>query len=277
MMSGDSSRMFSNIAIVLIVWFVWNVFMFLIQPTMVYFPVYHLDSTPKQWGLEYEDVAINTPDGQLLHGWYIPKAGAKTTLLFFHGNAGNISHRRASIEIFLELDLNVFIFDYRGYGKSKGWPGEQATYDDARAAWDYLINTRNVAPENIVLFGRSLGGSIATHLATRVKPAALIAESVFSSARDMASTVLPLLHYVTLLRFDYNTEAKIKKVDCPLLIVHSEEDDIIPYRLGFKVYQAANKPKSLLRLRGGHNDGFYVSGSTYTDGLKSFLDAHNIR
>lgn len=254
-----------------------NAVMYLQQPRMIYFPVSTLDSTPKDWGHEFEDVYLQTSDGIQLHGWFIPGPGARKTVLFFHGNAGNISHRRESIEIFLRLNLNVFIIDYRGYGKSQGKPNEKGTYADGDAAWDHLVNVRKIKPSDILIFGRSLGGAVATHLAARSRPAALIVESAFSSARDMASIVLPLLSYIVILRFNYDTAAIIKNVNCPVLVIHSKDDEIIPYRLGLKIYQSAKQPKSHLVLRGGHNDGFYVSGTDYTEGLQKFIAGYDLR
>ncbi len=254
-----------------------NVVLYIKQPYMVYIPVAALSSTPADWGLEFEDVLMQTDDGITLHGWFIPASGATNTLLFFHGNAGNISHRRESIKIFLKLKLNVFIVDYRGFGRSTGQPSEQGTYEDAAAAWDYLVNTRKLQPGEILVFGRSLGSAVATHLAVRSQPAALIVESPFSSARDMASIALPLLSHVVLLRFNYDTAQKIREVNCPVLVIHSKNDELIPYRLGLKVYDAAKQPKSHLVIRGGHNNGFYVSGAAYTEGLQKFLAVHVAR
>lgn len=276
-MRPDVRKMLSFITTLLVLLLLWNIFIFLQQPGMVYYPTRQLDSTPDHWGLDYEDVVLKTEDGLDLHAWFIPNPSARKVLLFFHGNAGNMSHRRESVEIFNRLKLNVFIIDYRGYGKSQGRPGEQGTYRDARAAWDYLVKVRNINPEDIILFGRSLGGSVATKLAMEKTPAGLIVESTFSSARDMADVVMPLLSHVVVLRFNYDTESSIRKVTCPVLVVHSKEDEIIPYRLGYKVYDAANQPKSHLVLRGGHNDGFYVSGKDYTEGLKRYLDSHGLR
>jgi len=254
-----------------------NVVLYFKQPYMVYIPVTNLGSTPADWGYEFEDVLMQTDDGVTLHGWFIPASAATNTLLFFHGNAGNISHRRESIKLFLQLNLNVFIVDYRGFGKSTGQPSEQGTYADAATAWDYLVNTRNLQPSEILVFGRSLGSAIATHLAVRSQPAALIVESPFSSARDMASIALPFLSHVVLLRFDYDTAKNIREVNCPVLVIHSKDDELIPYRQGLKVYDAAKPPKSHLVIRGGHNDGFYVSGPLYTEGLRTFLATHVTR
>ena len=229
-----------------------------------------------EWGLAYEDVFLDTDDGIRLHGWYIPgHRESKQTLLFFHGNAGNISHRRASIEIFHRLGLNVFIFDYRGYGKSQGKPDEKGLYKDARAAWHYLTHERGFDQEDIILFGRSLGGAVAAELATEIQPAGLILESTFSSAKDVANAVSPIRSRLFFLRFDFNTAAYAKRVSCPVLVLHSPDGEIIPFRLGEKVFQSANEPKSFVKMRGDHNSGFFMSQPDYERALSAFVSPAN--
>lgn len=265
------NRMIENILLLLVGLILWNGFMYLQQYSMIFFPDATLDQTPEEWGVGYEDVFLDTEDGVRLHGWYIPFHGSKRTLLFFHGNAGNISHRGASVEIFLRLGLNVFIFDYRGYGKSQGKPDEDGLYRDARAAWRYLTSERETRPEDIILFGRSLGGTVAAELAAEVQPGGLILESTFSSARDMANVVLPFLSRLILLRYDFDTAAHVRQVASPVLVLHSPDDEIIPFRLGEKVFQAANEPKSFVRMRGGHNNGITMSQPDYERALGAFV------
>ena len=248
--------------------------MYFQQPSMIFYPVRSLSATPADWGLQYEDVELKSADEIRLHGWYIPYAETDRVLLFFHGNAGNMSHRGESIEIFHRLGLNIFIFDYRGYGQSEGKPSESGIYDDARAAWHYLTDTKGIRKENITLFGRSLGGAVAAKLAAEVQPGTLILESTFSSAKEMANTVLPVMSHLVPLRFEFKTVEYIKQVSSPVLIVHSPDDEIIPYRLGEKVFQAANKPKSFLKLQGDHNGGFLMSQPGYEQALGKFLLTH---
>lgn len=248
-----------------------NGLLYIRQPGMIFFPMRPLVATPADWGLAYEDVRITTADDVQLHGWYLPRAGATHTLLFFHGNAGNISHRRDSIEIFHQLGLNVFILDYRGYGQSHGRPGEQGLYRDADAAWQYLVHTRAIDERNIIVFGRSLGGVVAARLAASVQPRGLIIESSFSSARAFAHAVFPLLSRVVILRYDFDTLGAIRQLGCPLLVVHSPDDEIMPYRLGQQIYQAAHEPKTFLTIRGDHNYGFSHSQPDYEAGLRTFL------
>ena len=244
------------------------------QAKLIYFPDSSLVANPAAIGLRYDPITIRTDDGVELDSWFIPAAGAHKVLLFFHGNAGNISHRLESIKIFHDLGLAVLIFDYRGYGHSTGEPSEQGTYRDAVAVWRYLTEERGIAANNIIVFGRSLGGAIASHLASRHKPAALILESTFTSVPDMAAIHYPFLPVRWLARFSYDTRANLAAISCPLLIIHSPDDEIAPYRLGQELLAAARPPKQFLPIRGGHNDGFLLSGPTYTEGLDAFLAAH---
>jgi fermentation-respiration switch protein FrsA (DUF1100 family) len=251
--------------------------MYLQQPAMIFFPERRLVANPGSWGLVYEDVTLVSADGVRLHGWWIPHAGASRSLLFFHGNAGNISHRGASVDIFHRLGWNIFIFDYRGYGHSDGRPDEAGLYRDGAAAWRYLTETRGLRPRDIVIFGRSLGGAVATYVAAHVdanaRPAGLILESTFSSARDMAHRLFPTLAYVLPLQFDFDSASQIRQVSCPVLVLHSPQDEVIPYALGQRLFQAANSPKRFVELRGGHNDGFLLSQPVYQQALAGFDQA----
>ena len=245
------------------------------QSSLIYYPNIagrDLSATPQHIGLAFEDVELVTEDKIALHGWFIPSDNARGTLLFFHGNAGNISHRLDSIAIFNRMHLNVFIFDYRGYGQSQGRVTEAGTYRDAEAAWSYLTESRGIDASEIVVFGRSLGSSIAAWLASRRRPAALILESSFSSVPSMAQRLYPFLPVKWLATFSYNTRQYVSNLACPLLMVHSKNDEIIPYAEGRLVFDAAPADKQFLDIRGGHNDGFIVSGQNYIDGLSAFVD-----
>ena len=261
----------------LLVYLLMGVFIYLRQAGMIYLPhipTRQLQARPSQIGLDYDEVRLTAEDGVSLHAWYIPAPDAKLTLLFCHGNAGNISHRLDSIALFHKLGLNVFIFDYRGYGQSQGQPSEQGSYQDVQAAWDYLTNEKQTPAGRIVLFGRSLGAAVASHLATRVEPAALILESAFASVPEMAAKLLPLFPARWLARYRYDNVQNVQSIHAPLLVIHSEQDEIIPYAQGRAVFEAAHEPKSFLLLHGGHNDGFMLSGEHYTDGLRLFLSRH---
>jgi len=250
-----------------------NVLMYVQQPRMLFFPWPRLMATPADWGMAYEDVRLTADDGVALHGWYIPHEGAQRAVLFFHGNAGNISHRRESVEVFHRLGLDVLIFDYRGYGQSQGEPSEQGLYRDAHAAWRYLTGSRGIDPADIVIFGRSLGGAVAARLASEVAPDAVILESTFTSARDMARRVFPLLSRLVMLRYDFDSKDAVGRIGAPVLVLHSPDDEIIPYELGRDLYEAVPGPKRFVPLRGDHNNGFSHSRPDYDMTLRDFLAA----
>ena len=250
------------------------VLLFIFQERLLFFPDRKIIATPTLAGLIYEGVSFFTEDDVKITGWFIPVEGAKFVVLFFHGNAGNISHRIESLQIFHELGLPVLIIDYRGYGESGGKPSEEGTYKDANAAWSYLVDERGFDPGNIVISGRSLGGGIATWLAARYNPAALIVESSFTSAPQLGADLYWFLPVKLLSRINYDNLYRIKKVSCPVLVVHSTDDEIIPFKHGQKLFEEANEPKEFLQLRFGHNDGFLLSGKNYVDGLRKFLEKH---
>lgn len=250
--------------------------LYFVQSKLVYHPRRSLDATPSAVGLAYEDVSFEAADGVKLTGWYIPAERPGPVVLICHGNAGNISHRLDSIEIFHALGLSVFIFDYRGYGYSEGKPTEAGTYLDAEAAWAWLATDRGVKPENIVVFGRSLGGAIAARLAGDCEAGALILESSFTSMSDLAADTFWFLPVRWLISFDYDTIGSLRKVRLPVLVVHSREDTLIPFRHGRRLFEAAGEPKSMLEITGTHNWGFVSSGDHYRQGLKTFLKEHHL-
>ena len=263
--------MASQILILIVLLALFNGWMYLQQPSMIFFPQKELDETPAAWGLEYEEISLLTADNVKLHGWYLPDPGSRKALLFFHGNAGNISHRGSSVEIFHRLGMNILIFDYRGFGTSQGEPDESGLYEDARAAWRFLQEEKGFDSKDIILFGRSLGGAVASKLASEVHPAGLILESSFSSARDMADAIMPLISRVVFLRFNLNTLNIIDRIRCPLLVLHGPQDEVIPFRQGEKIFKAAREPKTFVTLQGGHNGGYLLSQPAYEQALEAFI------
>ena len=248
-----------------------NGLMYFAQPGMIFFPWRTLDATPADWGLGYEEVNLHTEDRVALHGWYIPREDARLVVLFLHGNAGNISHRRESIEIFHRLGASVFIFDYRGYGQSGGAPSEAGLYRDATAAWRYLTGVRGKDPADIVIFGRSLGGAVAARLASQVTAGGVILESSFNSARDFAHVVFPLLSRLVYLRYEFDAAGALALTRSPVLVLHSPDDEIMPFALGRALYEAAPEPKRFVTLRGDHNTGFLASRPQYDEAMRGFL------
>jgi fermentation-respiration switch protein FrsA (DUF1100 family) len=238
---------------------------------LVYFPSrVHDGGTPAALGLAYEDVTLTASDGVRLHAWYVPAPAAAHTLLFLHGNAGNISHRLDKLAVLNDLGAAVLLLDYRGYGRSDGAPDEVGTYRDAAAGYDWL-RRRGVPAEQLVAYGESLGGPIATDLAVGRRLGGLILESAPSSILAVARHHYPLLPVGMFLSAHYDALAKIGRVQAPLLILHSSADEIVPFAMAEELYAAANDPKQLVRLRGGHNDNFIVAAETYRAALHDFL------
>ena len=244
---------------------------FVFQPRLVYFPMKVLAATPAAIGLAYENVLLETGNGAAVHGWYLPGREDAHTLLFLHGNAGNISHRLDSLHVFNALGLNVLIIDYSGFGQSGGTPGERQTYEDARLAWQYLTHTRGLAPERIVVFGRSLGSGVATWLATQKTPGGLILESPFTSVPALARKYYPMFPVAWLARIRYDNASRLPTVRCPVLIAHSRDDEVVPVAHGRELFRLAREPKSFLEMRGSHNAGFMLSGHSYRAGMAHFL------
>lgn len=229
-----------------------------------------IEVTPKAAGFDYQEISFKTQDGFLLNGWFIPAGESERTVLFFHGNAGNISHRLEKIAFWHNLGLNIFIFDYRGYGQSQGKPSENGLYQDARAAYDYLQRERKLAEQEIIFFGESLGGAVAVDLATKTRPSALIVESTFSSSEDMAKIIYPFLPSF-MLRTRFDSAGKVKEIKIPKLFIHSQSDEIVPFKLGQKLFAAAGEPKDFLKISGGHNTAFMESAGIIKDKIKDFL------
>jgi len=252
------------------------------QSKLIYHPTDELVETPAAYGLAYEDVFLTTEDGLRLHAWYLPAKPVnqppRATILLLHGNAGNISHRMSILTMLHELGLATLILDYRGYGRSEGSPDEEGTYRDARAGWNYLTITKQARPERVLIMGRSLGGAIAAHLAAEHQPGALILDSAFTSAPDMAQEMIPLLPRF-LCRFDYNTLASVESIaqripPTPVLIFHASDDDIVPYAHSQRLLNAASEPKQHLKTQGGHNRHHVQSRQDYLTTLDAFLTKH---
>jgi fermentation-respiration switch protein FrsA (DUF1100 family) len=250
----------------------------------LYFPTRTLEATPREIGLAYEDVWLTAADGISIHGWFIPASvplsgtpggrpapGSRRGILFFHGNAGNISHRLQTIEIFHALGLNTLIIDYRGYGKSGGRPSEKGIYLDADAAYRYMSARDGIDPDSLIAFGRSLGGAVAIELATTRKLSALIVESAFTSTADIGREVLPFLPVRLLVTQRYDSIRKVKSITIPKLFIHARDDEIIPFSHGRRLFEAAAEPKRFAELRGGHNDAFMLPENDYPHILRQFL------
>ncbi|MCY4654894.1 MAG: alpha/beta hydrolase [Dehalococcoidia bacterium] len=252
-------------------------YMLILDRMMIYFPQRGLEATPDSVGLAYEDVYLTASDGTRIHGWHIP-GRSNVTLLWFHGNAGNISHRLDNILILHQrLGVSVFIIDYRGYGLSEGKPSEKGLYMDAEAAMEYLKFDLGLSLEDdVVLMGRSLGVGMAVEMATRHRVRGVILESGFTSIREMAEasgSILPIALVLLMFEARYDSISKIARVESPVMVLHGDRDDTVPYWMAEKLYGAANEPKTLYPIRGAsHNDTVYVGGEGYLRALSGFID-----
>lgn len=257
-----------SIPVILILFFF---FVRFLEQKSLYHPYKSIEATPQDIALDYEDVNVTTADGVKLNGWFIPSDMPRATILFSHGNGGNISHRLEKIKILNKLDLNILIYDYRGYGLSAGKPSEEGLYLDADAMYGYLINKKKISPETIIAYGESLGGAVAIDLASKQVIGGLIIEDSFTSVREVAKKIFPFIPSAVY-KTKYDSLKIIKDIDIPKLIFHSIEDEIIPFELGKKLFDASAEPKKFVELRGGHNDAFMVSQELFVEEIGLFID-----
>lgn len=248
-------------------------YMFFRQESYVFFPERTLTATPKTFGMAFEDLKLDTADGVAIHGWYVPREGAFGTVVLFHGNAGTLSDRVDKVRLFHDQALNVLAFDYRGYGESGGSPSEAGTYADGAAAVAEALRREGEA-RRLVYYGESLGGAVAVQAAGRVPPGALVLESTFTSVPDMARRIYPWLPVSLLVKIRYDSLERIGGLDCPVAVLHSPEDEIVPFEMGKSLYEKAPGPKVFLELRGGHNDGGILASPEAQEGLRRFLREH---
>lgn len=246
-----------------------------LERVSVFYPDKQITDTPTDIGLSFDDVVMETEDGVSIHGWFIKHPQAQTTVLFFHGNAGNLSYRLEKLQLLHELGLNVLIVDYRGYGKSQGHPTEAGLYKDALAAYDTLIKRSDVNIDKIIAYGVSLGGVVAIDLALKRKVAALWTESTLTSAADMAKRLYPFIPSF-LIRIKMDNLNKIAEVNVPKLMIHSQDDSVVPFEMGQQLFDTAREPKTFMTIQGGHNDGHVQSRDQFMEGMRTFLKQHQL-
>ena len=243
------------------------------EDQIIFQPSPHIIDQPSSASLAFEDLYFETTDGVRLNGWFIPHPRAQFTLLWFHGNAGNIGHRVDNIKrLHDQLEINVLIFDYRGYGRSEGSISEAGSYLDGAAAVVFLYEKLGRDRNNIVFFGRSLGAAVAAEMARRYQPQGLILESPFVSIREMAKAIFPSLPIRSLLQTEYDIVKKIKEIRTPLLVLHGDRDEVVPFAQGKAVFAAAPEPKAFYTIVGaGHNDTYIAGGEPYYQRLREFV------
>lgn len=242
------------------------------ERSLIYFPVRALDAKPSDFGLKAEDLKLETEDGVRLHAWWI-RSGGRRAVLFFHGNAGNISHRLERAKLLAEgLGLDILLLDYRGFGLSEGQPSEAGLYRDARSAYKAATD-RGLPPNRILLFGESLGSSVALQLALDRPCAGVVLETPFLSVPALARKYYPFVPgFVIRSRFD--NEKKIARLAVPKLIIAAEEDEIVPLSHARRLFELAPPPKELFVIpRAGHNDTYLVGGERYLETWRRFLAA----
>jgi hypothetical protein len=250
---------------------------YLVLNLLVHWSMFHPDRYPGGlWHLQEhfaaEDVWMTTADGVRIHGWKLrAQQGAEWVTLYLHGNAGNLTHRVDHMEMIPRAGSDLFIVDYRGYGKSEGKPTEQGIYHDADAAYEYLM-AAGYRPGQLVIYGESLGTAAAVDLASRRDCAGVVLEAPFPSAAAVASGVLPLLGPLAA-RGRLETAKKLKRVKAPVLVIHGTRDQVIDYALGQEVFEAAREPKQFWSVEGAqHSDIVEVAGEQYITRLREFLD-----
>lgn len=277
-MTGSSAkRLAMNVIVVIVAGLVVAaVLIRALENRLIFFPPRYPEGfvPPEAFGLNAEEVWIRAADGVRLNAWFFTHDGAPKVLLCFHGNAENIGSGLSRTKALSSLGTNILALDYRGYGKSEGSPNEAGVYRDAEAAYRYLVKARGFEPQDIVIYGQSLGGAVAIDLAARHACGGLIVESSFTSIREMARRVLliPFLEYAVKSRFD--SIAKIAGVRAPVLIVHGTRDEVIPFSMGQKLFDAAPQPKWFFPVEGAsHNDVFIVGGEEYLERMESLIEA----
>ena len=250
----------------------------LLDRQLIFFPSREVVADPGDVGLAFEEVRFQAADGVTLHGWFVQGAG-DTTLLWFHGNAGNIGDRVENILLLNRaVGVNVFIFDYRGYGLSEGSPSEKGMYLDAEAAISYLKSRPDVNAEGgLVLFGRSIGAAVAVEMGAGQDFRGIILESPFTSLKAMARRSHPVLSRVIpvglVVHSKFDSLAKISRVTSPVMVVHGDADETVPVEMGVALFEQASEPKRLYLIRGAnHNNTYLVGGEEYFEALRSFVD-----
>ena len=241
------------------------------QDRLVFKPDTAVTATPARDGLLFEAVQLTAEDGARLAAWYVPGRADGRQVLLLHGNGGNISRYLRTLVVLNQLGHSVLAVDYRGYGASAGTPSEAGLYRDAAAAFDYLVETRGARPADIVVYGRSLGGAVATWLAAHRQPAALILESTFTRLSDVGDHRYPWLPVRLLSRNVFDSVAQMPAVKCPVLVAHGATDTTVPEAFGRALARAAGPRATFVALPGGHNDAFIQGGAAYYRHLDQFM------
>lgn len=244
------------------------------EHSQVYHPTRDAEYTPDDVGRPAEDLWLKTPDGVRLHAWFFAaeksSPRARFVMLFCHGNGGNLTSRPGYYRAILETGVNLLTFDYRGYGLSEGEPSEAGTYTDATTAYAWL-RARGFAPEHILVWGESLGGGIASHVAATQSVGGLVLQSSFTSIPDIGAEVFPWLPVRLLSRIKYDTHSRLPHLKCPVVVMHSRGDMTIRFHHGERNFAAARGPKAFIELEGDHNDPLLANRAAYVAGAERLV------
>jgi len=251
------------------------------QTRFIFFPSSVIEVTPEKFSIPYEDVwlPVTAKSGQVerLHGWWMPaKHPNSKVLLYLHGNGENISANVSHAHRFYQLGFSVLLIDYRGYGRSEGsFPNEMNVYQDAETAWNYLVNQRKIAPQQIFIYGHSLGGAVAIDLAVKQHTAAgLIVEGTFTSVREVIDyrNVFRSFPIDLILNQRFESIKKLTQLKMPVLLIHGTADATVPSFMSQKLYAVAPEPKKLILVEGaGHNDLAKLVGKQYLQWVEEFV------
>lgn len=271
-----AAMLWSTIQIGLLVYLGLLALIYFMQDALVFQPGLDREfrATPASIGVPFAPLTLTTAGQETLDGWYLPAKPGRSTrglVILFHGNAGNISHRLDYLRMFHDLGFASLIIDYRGYGGSSGMASEEGSYLDADTAWRHATESLGYPAERIVLFGESLGGAVATQLAAARKPGALVLASTFTSVPDLGAEIYPWLPIRLLARIQYNSLKHLATVSSPVLVIHSRQDDIIPFAHGERLFAAARSPKQFLEIAGTHNEGFVFGREAWVRQFDDFL------
>jgi pimeloyl-ACP methyl ester carboxylesterase len=249
------------------------------QDQLFFQPKRGLAATPDAADLDFEDLALTTPDGISLHAWWLPRPavpapdlpGTALTVLYLHGANTNLGDRVDALRYWHDLGFEILALDYRGYGRSSGRPSETGLYTDVETAWHWLTDRRDVPADHVLVVAESMGASLATHLASQVQPAGLVLEAGFTRAADVAVRRYRWLPVRQLIRIQLASEDRIGRIRCPKLLIHSIDDRTVPFTLARRLERRAAPPRDLLKIRGTHARACLEGGPRFHAGLRRWL------
>ncbi len=253
----------------------WAGWLYMLQERFIFYPSSEMISHPIRSGLKWEPVSWETADGETLHGDFMETEEATHTVLYFHGNTGNISLLPGQMYVFQTLGFNALLFDYRGFGESSGKiKKEENLYEDGRSVIKFLTEEKHIPLESIIFWGQSLGTGVATELAQKQNIAALVLDFPFLSLSSVAQSHYPFLPMKFLLRYKFDNAKKIKNVHAPIMMFFTKDDEIISARQAMELFALANEPKELVELSGTHNRAISETTDKYMQSLHAFFQKH---